>query len=245
MAEPRDDDSLLERIDDVIDTALGEDLPGPEEVDPWEKRERLLDSWTALLMGVAALLTAWASFQSAQWADVQTESLEGAGDARTSAARLAAEAGRAELVDTQVWLSWLSAYGANRDRTAAFLEQRFSPQLAQAQTAWLVGIPLDPDGDPLRLPAGTPFASDAYAVPERAQEEQELARADALIDESVIASETNSAFVVIVVLLALSLFFLGIATKLSRPKIQVVMIVVGMVLVAISAVRIALLPHAF
>lgn len=245
MADDRDDDSLLERIDDVIDTALGQDLPASEEVDPWERRERLLDSWTALLMGLAALLTAWASFQSAQWADVQTESLEAAGDARTSAARLAAEAGRLELVDAQTWLSWLSAYGADRDRLATFLEERFSPQLATAQADWLQGVPLGLDGDPLTVPEGTPFTLDSYVVPERAQEEQELATAEALIDESVAASETNSSFVVIVVLLALSLFFLGIATKLGRPKIQVAMILVGMALVVVSAVRIAMLPHSF
>lgn len=242
---PSDDDSLLERLDDALDTALGQDLPEPEEVDPWERRERLLDSWTAVLMGLAALLTAWASFQSAQWADVQTESLEAASDARTTAARLAAEAGRTELVDAQVWLAWLSAYGAKRDRVADFLQDRFSPQLTRAQDAWLQGVRFDPDGDPLTVPAGTPFAQEVYAVPERALEAQELARADALIDESVQASATNSSFVVTVVLLALSLFFLGIATKLGRPKIQVAMIVVGMGLVALSAIRIGLLPHAF
>lgn len=246
MAEPRDDDdTLLERIDDVVDTALGQDLPEPEEVDPWERRERLLDSWTALLMGFAALLTAWASFQSAQWADVQTEALESASDARTNAARLAAESGRAELVDAEVWLAWLSAYGAKRDRVADFLQERFSPPLAEAQAAWLSGVKFDPDGDPLTVPTGTPFDQEVYAVPERALEAQQLARADALVDVSVQASETNSSFVVVVVLLALSLFFLGIATKLGRPKIQVAMIVVGMILVAVSALRIAMLPHVF
>ncbi len=63
-------------------------------------------------MGFAPLLTAWASFQSAQWADVQTESLESASDSRTSAARLAA---RTTLVDAHVWLARLSAYGAKRE----------------------------------------------------------------------------------------------------------------------------------
>ncbi len=240
-----DDDTLLERIDDAIDTALGEELPEQEEVDPWERRERLLDSWTALLMGLAALLTAWASFQSAQWADAQTEALESAGDARTNAARLAAESGRTELVDAEVWLSWLSAYGANRDRVADFLEQRFSAQLQQAQADWLKGSKLGLDGDPLTIPDGTPFALDSYTVPERTQEAEELAKAEALVDESVRASEVNSSFVVMVVPLALSLFFLGIATKLGRPKIQVAMIVVGLVLIVVSAVRIATLPHAF
>jgi hypothetical protein len=148
-------------------------------------------------------------------------------------------------VDAEVWLAWLSAYGAKRDRVADFLQERFSPQLAQAQAAWLSGVAFDPEGDPLTVPAGTPLDQEVYAVPERAQEAEKLARADQLIDESVQASEANSSFVVIVVLLALSLFFLGIATKLGRPKIQVAMILVGMVLLAVGAIRIAMLPHAF
>jgi hypothetical protein len=247
MAEPdgADDDSLLERIDDVIDTALGEDLPPPEEKDPWERRERLLDSWTAVLMGIAALLTAWTSYQSAQWADVQTEALESASTSRTNAARLAAEASRSELVDAEVWLAWYSAYGAKRERAADFLQERFSPQLARAQAAWLNGVRFDPDGDPETVPSGTPFDVADYTVPERALEAEELARADTLIDEAVTASETNSSFVVIVVLLALSLFFLGIATKLGRPKVQVAMIAIGAALMILSSIRIIALPHAF
>ena len=66
-------------------------------------------------MGFAPLLTAWASFQSAQWADVPTESLESASDSRTSAARLAAEPARTALVDAHVWLARLSACGAKRE----------------------------------------------------------------------------------------------------------------------------------
>lgn len=59
------------------------------------------------------------------------------------------------------------------------------------------------------------------------------------------ASEANSNFVLVVVLLALSLFLVGIATKLGRPKIQVAMIVIGMVMMTLGLVRIALLPHTF
>lgn len=210
-----------------------------------ERRERLLDSWTAVLLGLAALLTAWASYQSTQWADVQSDALESAATARANATRLAADASRAELVDTQVWLAWLSAYSVDKEKVADFLQERFSQPLANAQAAWLKDMRFDPDGDPLSVPQGTPFEEEVYAVAERRQAQQELTTAEDAVLLASEASEANSNFVLIVVLLALSLFLVGIATKLGRPKIQVAMIVVGMVLMTISIVRIAFLPHTF
>jgi hypothetical protein len=100
------------------------------------------------------------------------------------------------------------------------------------QTAAKLGL----EGDPGTIPAGTPMGLDSDTVPERTLEAEEMARAEVLVDDSIAAFEVNSSFVVNVLLLALSLFFLGIATKLGRPKIQVAMIVVGMVLIAVSAV---------
>lgn len=244
-ATGQDDDSILERIDDVIDTALGEDLPPPAEVDPWERRERLLDSWTAVLLGIGAFLTAWASYQSTLWSDVQSDALESAATARSTATRLEAEASRVELVDTSVWLAWLSAYGNNRERVADFLRDRFSPQLDAAQRAWLKDSPFDPEGDPLNVPPGTPFADEAYVVVEREQQQEQLAQADAIREGGTEASEASSTYVLLVVLFALSLFFIGIATKLGRPKIQVALIVLGMMLMSISAVRMMFLPHLF
>ena len=240
-----DDDNLLERLDGMIDTALGDGLPEQSDVDPWERRERLLEAWTAILLGIAALLTTWASYQSTQWSDVEADAMETAATARANATQLAADASRVELIDTEVWLAWLSAYSVNKERVADFLQERFSPTLASAQAAWLKDSRFDPDGDPISVPAGTPFDENIYTVTERAQSERELDIAEDAVLLASGASEANGNFILIVVLLALSLFLVGIATKLGRPKIQVSMIVVGMVLMTISLVRIALLPHTF
>jgi len=61
--ERDDDDGLLGKVADVVGEVLGEDLePAPEG--PWERRQRRLDRWTALLLGMAAFATAWATFQA-------------------------------------------------------------------------------------------------------------------------------------------------------------------------------------
>jgi hypothetical protein len=62
-----DDDSLLEKVDQVFDDVLAEDMAPPEPMDPWERRQRMLDSWTAISLALAAVAAAWASFQASQW----------------------------------------------------------------------------------------------------------------------------------------------------------------------------------
>ena len=68
MTEPASDDGgLLERIGDVVEDVLGEDLAPPEPENRWERRQRILDSWTAIILAVAAVAATWASFQASQW----------------------------------------------------------------------------------------------------------------------------------------------------------------------------------
>jgi hypothetical protein len=55
--KPEDKDGILDDVGDVLDDVLGEDM-APEPEDPWERCGRILDSWTAIILGIAALLTA-------------------------------------------------------------------------------------------------------------------------------------------------------------------------------------------
>jgi hypothetical protein len=73
MATPDDnDDSVFEQLGDVVDVVLAEDI-APEPEDAWERRQRLLDSWTAIILALAAVATAWASFQASQWSGTQSD----------------------------------------------------------------------------------------------------------------------------------------------------------------------------
>jgi hypothetical protein len=68
MTQPTDDDeNLIEQLDEVLEDLLAKNYPPPEPEDPWSRRQRLLGSWTAIILAVAAVATAWASFQASQW----------------------------------------------------------------------------------------------------------------------------------------------------------------------------------
>jgi hypothetical protein len=56
-----DDDGFLE---DVVDEILGEDLPPHKAEDPWERRQRVVEGTTAVILSGAAVRTAWTTFPS-------------------------------------------------------------------------------------------------------------------------------------------------------------------------------------
>jgi hypothetical protein len=86
MAEdPTDDDSLLENLDEVVDVALGVGLEPPEAENLWERRQRILDSWTAIILAIAAVATAWASFQASNWSGEESDAQSASAIARADA----------------------------------------------------------------------------------------------------------------------------------------------------------------
>lgn len=240
-----DDDSLLEKVDDLVDELLAEDIEPAQPEDPWERRAQRLDSWTAILLGVAALLTAWASYQAGQWSDARTDAQSAAAIQRNQAAVASSEASRDELIDSQLWLSWTEALNAGDEQQAQFLESRFSPTLQEASADWLADARVRRNGTIANAPPGSPMDLPEYVVPERAKATAMTAQSEQLLADSDEAATTSNAFLFIVVLLALVLFLGSIVTKLVNPKVQVLILAITVVVLGVSLVRIGLLPHLF
>lgn len=238
-----DDDSLLDALDEVVDVALATELAAPEPEDPWERRSRLLDSWTAIILAIAAVATAWASFQASQWSGVESDAQSVSAIARSDANRAQSEATGEQIVDSQMWLSWLNAYANGQEKRAAFFEQRFSPQLEQAQAVWVAGVQVDADGVPVVIPEGTPMDLPSYAVPSGVTAQELSDRAEAALAEADTAAGTSTRFVLLALMFALVLFFASIATKFAAPRIQVVLIVLSLGLLGFALLRMLLLPH--
>ncbi len=238
-----DDGSVIDDLDEVVDVVLGTDLPPVAPEGPWERRQRILDSWTAIILAIAAVATAWASFQASQWSGAQS-------DAQSASAILRADAGRAQtaatqqtIIDSQRWLAWVSAVDAGQKAKADFLDNRFSPALKQAQTQWLAGASLDARGIPVNVPLGTPLDLPSYVVPEQVEADRAAARAEQQLAEANVAAERSTQFVLLAVLLALVLFFASIATKFTGPRVQVLLTLVSLLLLTLCLVRILTLDN--
>lgn len=230
-------DGLLDDVGEFVDDVLGENLPAPGPEDPWERRLRLVDTVTAVLLSVAAVATAWATFQASQWADAQSDAMAAASIARSDSIRFAGDAGQAEQVDTAIWLEWLNAFSQGDTARAAFLKERFRPTLAAAHRDWAAKGSVGPGGKVVKVPPGTPFDQRSYAIPAAARAERLAQEAEEGIAEAQAASSTSTEFVTAALVLALVMFFSGIATKFRNPKLQVLLVVLGVGFLIVGLVR--------
>jgi len=236
-------DSVFEMVEDVVDVVLADDLGPTEPEDRWERRQRILDSWTAIILALAAVATAWATFQAGEWAGSQSDAQSASAIQRSDANRAASDATSEEIVNSQMWLSWLQAQANGQKDRAFFFRTRFSPELAAAQKEWLGSVPVDAQGNPAKVPAGTPLDLPTYIVPSRINADALSAQAEASLAEADRASSNASRFVQLAVLLALVLFIASVATKFGAPKTQVILIILSLLLLIFCLVRMLLLPQ--
>lgn len=240
-----EDESVLDKVDHLVDEMLGTDIVPTEPENPWEHRQRILDSWTAIILAIAAVATTWASFQASQWANAQSDAQSISAIQRSDANRAASEATSQSVVDSQMWIAWVEAVAAGQKDRAGFLRDRFSPTLDRAQKEWLGRVPVDADGNPARVPDGTPLDLPSYVVPSQLQADDMSSKAEASLAKADAASNTATKYVMLAVLFALVLFFASVATKFTSPKIQVALILTGLLLLVTTSVRMLLLPQMF
>jgi hypothetical protein len=246
-ASKPEQDGFLERVGDaveeVIDDVLAEGFEPPEPEGPWERRSRLLDSWTAIILAVAAVATTWATFEASQWSGQQADRQAVSAIARSDANQAASRAAGERITDSQVWLSWLLATANDQRDRARFFRERFSPSLAEAQREWLRQAPAEVDEAGRAIPPGTPLDLPVYQTPADLEAQRLSAVAEqALVDADVAATRSTS-FVLLAVVFALSLFFGSVATKFSGPKVQALLLLASLVLLLFGVVRMLLLPQ--
>ena len=237
-SEEPDDGGFL---DDVVDEILGDDLPPPEPEDPWERRQRVLEATTAVILAVAAVGTAWATFQASQWSSAESDAVAASSVARSKAIQATNHGTRTEQLDTTISLQWLAAFRAGDKEQAKFLRERFRPGVLRAHTIWVAKAVVAPDGKVISAPAGTPFTEPQYVVPDAARADELSAEAEHQLAVSRHAASVSTKFVLAVVVLALVLFFAGIATKFRNPKIQAALVALALSACVFGFVRMLLM----
>ena len=225
-------------LEDVVDEILGENLPPPEAEDPWERRQRVLDTTTTVILSLAAVGTAWAAFQASQWSSAESQADSASSVARSKAIQATSQAARTEQVDTTIWLQWLAAFRAGDTAQARFLRERFRPGLLRAHNIWVAKAVVAPDGTVISTPAGTPFTEPQYVVPDAARADDLTAEAEHQLAVSEHASTMTTRYVLVAVVLALVLFFAGVATKFRNPKLQAALVALAIICAVFGLVRI-------
>jgi hypothetical protein len=212
-------------------------VASPDDRPASHQRVDRLELLGAILMAIAAVATAWSSYQATRWNGEQAVAASRTNAIRIDAARAAGLANAESEVDVATFIAWADADLRDDAAVAAFFQDRFRDEFRTAFDAWLDTDPLtDPDAPP------TPFSMPEYQVESKLQAEQldEQAEASAALVRRNILRASN--YVLAVVLFAVALFFAGMSTKLSSRRLRGMLLACGYTILGGALVWLALSP---
>ncbi len=203
----------------------------------FDRLHRHAELLATILLAIAAVATAWSSYQSARWSGVQAIDFSKANAARVESTRASTEAGQETQIDVLTFTQWVNAYAGKDTRLADFYFERFRKEFKPAVNAWIATDPLhSPKAPPV------PFAMPQYKLASQAESERLLGEAEAETAEARQSNQRSDNYVLAVVLFAAALFFAGISTKLSRPRQRVAILALGYLLFAGTTIWVLTFP---
>jgi hypothetical protein len=199
--------------------------------------DRHVELATTVLLAIAAVATAWASYQSARWHGEQARAQSASIAARVESTRAANVANRQGQIDVALFTQWVDAYARDETELADFYSKRFRPEFKPAFVAWVATRPRKNPSAPL-----SPFAMAQYKL-------AATAAADRLEAKAVASSRRAGEFIqraddysLAVVLFASALFFAGISTRMRSFATRAVILGLGYALFLGSVIWIATFP---
>jgi len=201
-----------------------------------ERRDKI-ELVAVVLLAIATVATAWSGYQSTRWNGEQAKAAGRSNALRIESAKAGGLANSQTQIDVASFTQWVNAYSLKQTELADFYFKRFRPEFKPAVAAWIATRPLkNADAPP------TPFAMPQYKLAARAQSERLEAQSNVLAGMVLINIQRASNYVLAVVLFASALFFAGMSTKLTAPKLRVAMLTIGCVLFLGTAVWIITSP---
>jgi hypothetical protein len=191
----------------------------------------------AVLLAVAAVATAWSSYQATRWNGEQAKTSARVNKTRIDAARASDLANAQQQVDVETFMQWVDSFARGETELVTFYRERFRPEFKPAFNAWIATKPLKTKGAPL-----TPFAMPQYRLAARTEAHRLDETAEKLSAQVRRNIQRASNYVLGVVLFAVALFFAGISTKLTATGVRKVMLVIGYVIFLGAAAWIATSP---
>jgi hypothetical protein len=205
-----------------------------------EKRHRRVEVLATILLAVAAVATAWSSYQASRWNGEQAKATGTTNKLRIEAARAQGLSEAQKQADLATFTQWVDAYLVGRTELRDFYFKRFRKEFKPAVVAWIATRPLKNPKAPL-----SPFVMPQYrlAAEEDAKRLDAEANATSAVRDSYIQRSTD--YVLAVVLFAAALFFAGISTKVPSPSQKEAVLVIGGIIFLVTLVWIATSPVSF
>jgi hypothetical protein len=181
-----------------------------------DARSRRLELWIAGLLGVVAIITAFATYKAVlEDGDTLANFNEGV-RINDNATASDTEGTQQYTTDQAIYLEFIkSDVAGEKDVATYFRETLFSPELEEA-VKWVE------EGD---KDAVSPFQEESpYTRPEWAEAEKLRGQTEAKFKEAGVHDEDGDKYVLATVILSISLFLLGIAGVNRQFKVQRILV---------------------
>jgi hypothetical protein len=196
-----------------------------------------LELMATLLLALAAVATAWSSYQSNRWTAEYRKASGHTNAVRIEAARAQGLAESQTQIDAATFIQWIDAYSLRRTELVDFYFKRFREEFKPAVVAWIATKPLTNPHAPL-----TPFVMPQYKLAASKEARQLDAEADASSALGQEYSLRGTDYVLAVVLFAASLFFAGISTKLGERRFKATILACGWMIFLGTVLWVATFP---
>jgi hypothetical protein len=201
------------------------------------ERADLVDVLATVLLALAAVATAWSSYQASRWNGEQAKAFTRGTASRIESSRAAALATAQTQIDVATFTQWVNAYAGGQTKLAGFYFRRFRAEFKPAVNAWIATRPLRNLDAPL-----TPFAMPQYKLQANEEADRLEAAADAWAAKGRADVQRATNYVLAVVLFAACLFFAGLSAKLRTAGPRTALLSVGLVVFVGAAVWLATQP---
>ena len=205
-----------------------------------DARQNRMELLATLLLAVAAVATAWSTYQGARWRGEQAAETAKATAARIESSEAATRAGQLTQIDIATFTQWVDATVAGNSELARFYEQRFREEFQTAFDAWQATQPLTNPDAPL-----TPFALREYKLADADRAARLNREAGVRSDAASVANKQADMYMLAVVLFAMALFFAGISGKLRGRLPRELLLGLGGVVWLGTAIWVATFPVSF
>jgi hypothetical protein len=203
---------------------------------PSQRIDRL-EIVATLLLALAAVGTAWSSYQASRWNGEQAKAFSRGNAARIESTRASGLADTQTQIDVATFTQWVDAYALGETELANFYFRRFRKEFKPAVNAWIATRPLrNPNA------ALTPFALPEYRLAARDEADRLEAEAEARTAEARRNVQRATTYVLGVVLFAVALFFAGMSTKLRARRLQAALLALGATVFVGTVIWLATLP---
>jgi hypothetical protein len=196
-----------------------------------------LELVAALLLALAAISTAWATYQSSVWRGKQAKAQSASIATRVESTREASVANRQVQVDVALFIQWVNAFARGEGELTTFYRNRFRDEFVPAFEAWVATRPRENPKAPR-----SPFELPEYRL--AANEEAEALEQQAADFGLVVARDVERAdsYMLAVVLFAIALFFAALSTRLTSRDLQLALVAMGYVVFLGTAIWLATQP---